>query len=141
MLQLSFTAQSIYLAYIWCNTYMHMLWCGYIGTLASYRDIYEIVQVVLLKHGNLVHIDVMKLVKKVKIASRSFYLSQSIYILQGSHTVENSKHNIDDASMRCSSGIYKVQVVCSSGSYSVSKGYLARMDPMCNNPNLRNFQF
>ena len=132
MLQLLLTAQSIYLAYIWCNTYMHMLWCGYIGTLASYRDIYEIVQVVLQKHGNLVHIDVMKLVKKVKIASRSFYLSQSIYILRGSHTVENSKHDIDDAGMRCSSGTYKVQVVRSSGTYSVSKGVLWRMGPMCN---------
>ena len=131
MLQLLLTAQSIYLAYIWCNTYMHMLWCGYIGTLASYRDIYEIVQVVLQKHGNLVHIDVMKLVKKVKIASRSFYLSQSIYILRGSHTVENSKHDIDDAGMRCSSGTYKVQVVRSSGTYSVSKGVLGRMGPMC----------
>ena len=85
---------------------------------------------VLQKHGNLVHIDVMEMVKKVKIASRSFYLSQSIYILQGSHTVENSKHNIDYANMRCQSGIYKVKVVCQSGSYSVSKGYLARMGPM-----------
>ena len=48
-------------------------------------------------------IDVMKLMKKVKIDSRSFYLSQSIYILQGSHTVENSKHATDDANMRCQS--------------------------------------
>ena len=130
MLQLSLTIQSIYLAYIWCNTHVHMLWCGYIGILASYRDIYEIVKVVLQKHGNVVHIDVMKLVKKVKIASRSFYLSQSIYILRGSHTVENSKHDIDDAGMRCSSGTYKVQVVRSSGTYSVSKGVLGRMGPM-----------
>ena len=104
--------------------------CGYIGTLASYRDVYEIVKVVLQKHGNVVHIDVMKLMKKVKIDSRSFYLSQTIYILQGSHTVENSKHDIDDASMRCSSGTYKVQVVRSSGTYSVFKGVLARMGPM-----------
>ena len=74
----------------------------------------------------------MKLVKKVKIASRSFYLSQSIYILRGSHTVENSKHDIDDAGMRCSSGTYKVQVVRSSGTYSVSKGVLGRMGPMGN---------
>ena len=103
MLQLLLTAQSIYLAYIWCNTHVHMLWCDYIGTLASYRDIYEIVQVVLLKHGNLVHIDVMKLVKKVKIASRSFYLSQYIYILQGSHTVEKSSNDIDYANRSCQS--------------------------------------
>ena len=103
MLQLSLTIQSIYLAYIWCNTHVHMLWCGYIGILASYRDIYEIVKVVLQKHGNVVHIDVMKLVKKVKIASRSFYLSQSIYILQGSHTVENSSNDIDYANRPCQS--------------------------------------
>ena len=111
-----------------------MLFCCpvhlYSYVYSSQRAIYEIVKVVLQKHGNVVHIDVMKLVKKVKIASRSFYLSQYIYILQGSHTVENSKHDIDVASMRCSSGIYKVQVVCSSGSYSVSKGYLACMGPM-----------
>ena len=131
MLQLSLTIQSIYLAYIWCNTHVHMLWCGYIGILASYRDIYEIVKVVLQKHGNVVHIDVMKLVKKVKIASRSFYLSQSIYILQGSHTVEKPEHDIDDASMRCQSGTYKVKVVRQSGTYSVSKGVLGRMGPMC----------
>ena len=55
----------------------------------------------LQKHGNVVHIDVMK---QVKIASRSFYLSQSIYILQGSHTVEKPEHDIDDARMRCQSG-------------------------------------
>ena len=80
-----------------------MLWCGYIGILASYRDIYEIVKVGLQKHGNVVHIDVMKMVKKVKIASRSFYLSQSIYILQGSHTVENSNNDIDYANRPCQS--------------------------------------
>ena len=74
--------------------------CGYIGTLASYRDVYEIVKVVLQKHGNVVHIDVMK---KVKIASRSFYLSQPIYILQGSHTVENSNNDIDYANRPCQS--------------------------------------
>ena len=71
---------------------------------------------VLQKHGNLVHIDVMKLVKKVKIASRSFYLSQSIYILQGSHTVEKPEHDIDDASMRCQSGSSGAKVGCQSGS-------------------------
>ena len=103
MLKLSLTAQSIYLAYIWCNTHVHMLWCGYIGILASYRDIYEIVKVGLQKHGNVVHIDVMKMVKKVKIASRSFYLSQTIYILQGSHTVENSSNDIDYANRPCQS--------------------------------------
>ena len=80
-----------------------MLWCGYIGTLASYRDIYEIVKVVLQKHGNVVHIDVMKLMKKLKIASRSFYLSQSIIILQGSHTVEKPNNNIDHANRPCQS--------------------------------------
>ena len=72
----------------------------------------------------------MKMMKKVKIDSRSFYLSQYIYILQGSHTVEKPEHDIDDASMRCQSGTYKVKVVRQSGTYSVSKGVLGRMGPM-----------
>ena len=58
---------------------------------------------VLQKHGNVVHIDVMKLMKKVKIDSRSFYLSQTIYILQGSHAVENSSNDIDYANRPCQS--------------------------------------
>ena len=103
MLQLSLIAQSIYLAYIWCNTHVHMLWCGCIGTLTSYRDLYEIVKVVVQKHGNVVYIDVMKMMKKVKIDSRSFYLSQYIYILQGSHTVEKSSNDIDYANRPCQS--------------------------------------
>ena len=85
---------------------------------------------VVQKHGNVVYIDVMKMMKKVKIDSRSFYLSQYIYILQGSHTVEKPEHDIDDASMRCQSGTYKVKVVRQSGTYSVSKGVLGRMGPM-----------
>ena len=75
----------------------------YLGTLTSYRDLYEIVKVVVKKHGNVVYIDVMKMMKKVKIDSRSFYLSQTIYILQGSHTVENSNNDIDYANRPCQS--------------------------------------
>ena len=69
---------------------------------------------VVQKHGNVVHIDVMEMVKKVKIASRSFYLSQSIHILQGSHTVEKSNNDIDFANRPCQSVYQGVKVCCQS---------------------------